>query len=311
MTPLVILTGPTAVGKTGLSIALAKAIGAEIINADSMQVYRGMDIGSAKITEAEMRGVPHHLIDILDPTQDFSVYDFQQQAKAAVADICSRGKIPLLVGGTGFYIQALLKDVDFNEEAVDDGYRSMLQELAAKEPGKLHQMLARTDPEAAAAIHPNNLKRIMRALEFARVNGSAISAHNREQMEKPSPYLSAYFVLERDRAGLYARIDARVDRMMEEGLLEETKRLKAAGLREGMTAAHGLGYRELLQYLDGVLDLEEAVRLIKQNTRHYAKRQLTWFRREKDVTWLDADRFSEQELLEQIQKILIGKKILL
>ena len=311
MTPLVILTGPTAVGKTGLSIALAKAIGAEIINADSMQVYRGMDIGSAKISPGEMDGVPHHLIDILDPDQDFSVYDFQQAAKAAITEIRGRGRIPLLVGGTGFYIQALLKDVDFNEEAVDEAYRKELQELAAEDPLKLHQMLSETDPEAAAQIHPNNLKRVMRALEFARVNGSSISEHNREQKSKPSPYNYAYFVLERDRAELYRRIDARVDQMMEEGLLQETTRLKEEGLREGMTAAHGLGYRELLQYLEGGLDLEEAVRLIKQNTRHYAKRQLTWFRREPDVIRLDADRYSQEELLEQIQKILMGKKILL
>ena len=311
MIPLVILTGPTAVGKTGLSIALAKAIGAEIINADSMQVYRGLDIGSAKITPEEMEGVPHHLIDILEPTQDFSVYDFQQAAKASIQDITGRGKIPLLVGGTGFYIQALLKDVDFNEEAVDGDYRAMLQRLAEEEPLKLHQMLQEIDPAAAAKIHPNNLKRVMRALEFARVNGSAISEHNRQQKNKPSPYNFAYFVLERDRALLYARIDARVDAMMEAGLLEETERLRAEGLKEGMTAAHGLGYRELLRYLEGECTLEEAVRLIKQNTRHYAKRQLTWFRREPDVIRLDADRFTDGELLGQIQKILMGKKILL
>ena len=311
MTPLVILTGPTAVGKTGLSIALAKAIDGEIINADSMQVYRGMDIGSAKIRPEEMDGVPHHLIDILEPTQDFSVYDFQKAAKAAIGDIRSRGKIPLLVGGTGFYIQALLKDVDFNEEAVDEDYRASLQKLAEEQPEKLHRMLAEADPEAAAEIHPNNLKRVMRALEFVRVNGSAISAHNREQKSKASPYNFAYFVLDRDRAELYRRIDARVDRMMEEGLLQETIRLKEAGLREGMTAAHGLGYRELLQYLDGAMDLEEALRLIKQNTRHYAKRQLTWFRREPEVIRLEADRYSQEELLQQIQKILMGKQILL
>ena len=311
MTPLVILTGPTAVGKTGLSIALAKAIGGEIINADSMQVYRGMDIGSAKIRPEEMDGVPHHLIDILEPTQDFSVYDFQQAAKAAIGDIRSRGRIPLLVGGTGFYIQALLKDVDFNEEAVDEDYRASLQKLAEEQPEKLHRMLTEADPEAAAEIHPNNLKRVMRALEFVRVNASAISAHNREQKSKASPYNFAYFVLDRDRAELYRRIDARVDRRMEEGLLQETIRLKEAGLREGMTAAHGLGYRELLQYLDGAMDLEEALRLIKQNTRHYAKRQLTWFRREPEVIRLEADRYSQEELLQQIQKILMGKQILL
>ena len=311
MTPLVILTGPTAVGKTGLSIALAKAIGAEIINADSMQVYRGMDIGSAKITADEMQGVPHHLIDILEPSQDFSVYEFQKAAKAAVGDILSRGRIPLLVGGTGFYIQALLRDVDFNEEAVDESYRNELLQLAEKAPQELHNRLALVDPEAAADIHPNNLKRIMRALEFARVNGSAISDHNREQKNRPSPYNFACFVLTRDRAELYERIDARVDRMMEQGLLKETELLKAAGLQAGMTAAHGLGYRELLQYLDGAISLEEAVRLIKQNTRHYAKRQLTWFRREPYVTWLDADRHSQQELLTEIQKILMGKKITL
>ena len=309
MTPLVILTGPTAVGKTGLSIALARAIGAEIINADSMQVYRGMDIGSAKITPEEQEGVPHHLIDILDPTQDFSVYDFVRCAKAAVADIVSRGRIPLIVGGTGFYIQALLKDVDFNEEKADGAFRAELASLAASDPAALHAMLQEADPQAAAEIHPNNLKRVMRALEFVHVNGSAISAHNREQKSKPSPYRFAYFVLDRDRGELYERINARVDRMMADGLLAETERLKAQGLREGMTAAHGLGYRELLTFLDGGTDLNEAVRLIKQNTRHYAKRQLTWFRREPDVIRLDADRFSSEELLAQIQKILMEKGI--
>ena len=310
MKPLVILTGPTAVGKTGLSVALAKAIGAEIVNADSMQVYRGMDVGSAKITEAERDGVAHHLINILESTQDFSVYEFVQYAGAAVADITARGKIPLLVGGTGFYIQALLKDVDFNEEKVDAAYREELQRLAAQDPPALHRLLQQTDPQAAEEIHPNNLKRIMRALEFAHVNGSAISAHNAQQKQKPSPYNYAYFVLDRDREELYARINARVDKMMEDGLLDETKRLKAQGLKEGMTAAHGLGYRELLSYLDGAYSLEEAVRLIKQNTRHYAKRQLTWFRREPDVIRLDAGRCTKEELLRMIQKILMEKGIL-
>ncbi len=310
MNELVILTGPTAVGKTGLSIRLAKELGGEIINADSMQVYKYMDIGSAKIKEDKMQGIRHHLLDMIEPTDYFSVYEFVQYAKAALDDIYSRRRLPILVGGTGFYIQALLKDVDFSEETVDDEYRRFLENTVSEGgPAALHGLLEEADPEAAAVIHANNVKRVMRALEYQHMNNAPISAHNEAQKQKPSPYNYAYFVLDRPRELLYERIDRRVDQMLEEGLLQETVRLREMGLQPQHTAAHGLGYRELLGYLDGLYDLEEAVRLIKRNTRHYAKRQLTWFRREKDVVTLDAETSSEDELFCTVNKILIRKGI--
>ena len=311
MRPLVILSGATAVGKTGLSVELAKRIGAEIISADSLQVYRHLDIGSAKIRPEEMQGVPHHLIDCFDPDFDFNVTVFQREAKKAVEDIHRRGKIPLITGGTGFYIQSVLYDIDFNETASDPAYRRELAEYAAKEgAAALHERLSEVDPEAAEMIHENNLHRVIRALEFYRTAGEPISEHNRREARKTSPYDFAYFVLDRSREALYAEIDHRVDRMMEEGLLDEVRKLKEMGCTPEMTSMQGLGYRELLGFLNGETDLPEAVRLIKQNTRHYAKRQLTWFRREKDVIWLSAEGRTREELIADIQKRLMIKGIL-
>lgn len=311
--PLVILTGPTAVGKTKLSIALAKAIGGEIISADSMQVYRRMDIGSAKVRPEEMEGVPHYLIDVLEPAEEFHVVRFQQMAKEALRQIRANGHIPIVAGGTGFYIQALLYDIDFTENKAQTGIRAELEELAAREGAeKLHELLAREDPKAAEEIHPHNVKRVIRALEFYRLTGTRISGHNEEQKAKESPYHFAYFVLNDDRARLYERIDARVDQMMEAGLLQEVERLKAEGLRRGMVSMQGLGYKELLSYLDGECSLEEAVRVLKRDTRHFAKRQLTWFRRERDVIWLDRQRFGcdDGAILEEMLRILKEKEIL-
>lgn len=286
--PLIILAGPTAVGKTAASIRLAKAIGAEIISADSMQVYRHMDIGSAKIRLEEMEGVPHHLIDVLEPEEEFNVVRFQQMAKAAAEEIYAKGKIPLVAGGTGFYIQALLYDIDFTENDGDTSYRRSLEKTAEEKGGEyLHAMLREADPKAAEEIHPHNIKRMIRALEFHHQTGGKISEHNEAEREKSSPYDFAYFVLTDERSRLYERIDRRVDKMMEEGLLEEVRYLKERGVKRESTAMQGLGYKELYAYLDGECTLEEAVRIIKRDTRHFAKRQLTWFKRERDVIWAD------------------------
>ena len=286
--PMIILAGPTAVGKTAASIRLAKAVGGEIISADSMQVYRHMDIGSAKIRPEEMEGVPHYLVDVLEPEEDFNVVRFQQMAKAAAEEIYSRGRIPIAAGGTGFYIQALLYDIDFKENDGDSSFRRELEKTAEEKGGEyLHALLQEADPEAALQIHPHNIKRMIRALEFHHQTGGKISEHNETEREKESPYNFAYFVLTDDRSRLYDRIDRRVDLMMEEGLLDEVRFLKERGVRRDSTAMQGLGYKELYAFLDGEYPLEEAVRIIKRDTRHFAKRQLTWFKRERDVIWAD------------------------
>lgn len=294
--PLIVLTGPTAVGKTSLSIALAKAVNGEIISADSMQVYQKMDIGSAKIRPEEMDGVKHYLVDVLDPKEDFHIVKFQQMAKNAMEKIYAKGKIPMLVGGTGFYIQAVTKDIDFTQARQEDSYRKDL-ELLAEEKGSeyLHEMLKKVDPKSAEVIHAHNVKRVIRALEFYHQNRTPISAHNEEQKQNESPYALAYFVLNMPRELLYQRIDLRVDQMLEEGLLEEVKALQKEGCHRGMVSMQGLGYKEILAYLEGEYPLEEAVRILKRDTRHFAKRQLTWFRRESEVVWVDKDRFNYEE----------------
>lgn len=290
--PLVVLTGPTAVGKTKLSIELAKAVDGEIISADSMQVYRHMDIGSAKITKEEMQGVPHHLIDVLEPTEDFNVVIFQQKCKECMAGIYERGHIPILTGGTGFYIQAVLKDIDFTENEENTAYRETLEALAEeKGAGALHEMLKAVDPASAEAIHANNIKRTIRALEYYHLTGERISEHNEQEREKGSAYRSCYFVLTDERSRLYERIDRRVEEMLAAGLVHEVEKLKAMGCHSGQVSMQGLGYKEILSFLHGECTLEEAVYLIKRDTRHFAKRQLTWFRREKDVIWIDKKDF--------------------
>lgn len=311
--PLVILTGPTAVGKTGFSIGLAEAIGGEIISADSMQVYRGMDIGSAKIKPEEMHGVPHHLIDVLDPDEEFHVVLFQKMAKRAIEEIYSRQKIPILVGGTGFYIQAVLYDIDFAADGGDEDYREELRRQARENgAGYLHEKLARVDPEYAAQVHANNQKKVIRALEFYHLTGRKLSGHNVEQAGKDSPYHFAYFVLNDERANIYKRIGKRVDQMMEEGLVEEVKSLKAKGYMRDMVSMQGLGYKEILDYLDGRTSLSEAVEIIKRDTRHFAKRQITWFKRERDTCWLDKDKFGydEERMLKAALDILSGRGII-
>lgn len=294
--PLIVLTGPTAAGKTKLSISLAKAVNGEIISADSMQVYKYMDIGSAKIRPEEMQGVPHYLVDVLSPKEEFHIVKFQQMAKSAMEEIYAKGKIPILVGGTGFYIQAVTRDIDFTSASSEDAYRRELEQLYQEKGADfLHQMLKEVDEKSAKEIHPNNVKRVIRALEFYHQNKIPISSHNARERQKPSPYNLAYFVLNVPRELLYNRIDARVDEMMEAGLTEEVIRLKEMGCHRGMVSMQGLGYKEILSYLDGEYPLEEAVRVIKRDTRHFAKRQLTWFKREEDVIWVNKNEFSYEE----------------
>lgn len=291
--PLVILTGPTAVGKSELSIGLARKVGGEIISADSMQVYRRMDIGSAKIMPQQMGGIPHHLIDIMEPTEEFNVVAFQQLAKQAMKEIYGRGHIPILVGGTGFYIQAVLYDIDFTENDEDTALRGELEEIAKKQGcGVLYEQLRRIDPESCETIHANNVKRVIRAIEFYKKTGIKISEHNKKQRQNDSPYKFAYFVLSDDRARLYSRIETRIDAMLEQGLVDEVSRLAKQGCTRDMVSMHGLGYKEILDYLDGHMTLEEAVYRMKRDTRHFAKRQLTWFRRERDVIWVDKQEFA-------------------
>ena len=301
--PLIILTGPTAVGKTKLSIELAKAVNGEIISADSMQVYKHMDIGSAKIKKEEMCGVPHHLIDVLEPDEEFHVVRFQEMAKQAMEEIYAKGKVPILAGGTGFYIQAVVKDIDFSKESEKSPVREELEELAEEKGCEyLHERLQQVDPKSAEKIHANNVKRVIRALEYFELTGKPISLHNEEEAAKESPYNVAYFVLNDVRKRLYERIDARVDAMLQEGLVEEVSGLAKKGYTKDMVSMQGLGYKEILSYLDGSYTLDEAVYILKRDTRHFAKRQLTWFKREKDVIWVNKQDFhyEENEILNYI-----------
>ncbi len=295
---LIVLTGPTAVGKSKLSIELAKKIGGEIISADSMQVYKYMNIGTDKICKEAMGGIPHHLIDFLEPTEDFNVFLFQKLVKEAIEDISSRGKVPIIVGGTGFYIQAVLYDIDFTETDEDDSYRKELEERVKSGEGyALFEELKLVDPASCKIIHENNSKRVIRALEYYHKTGKPISEHNEEQHNRTSPYDFRYFVLTDERNTLYSRIDKRVDMMIEDGLVDEVKSLEKYNIPRDATSMQSLGYREILGYLDGDYDLERAIYLIKLNTRHFAKRQLTWFRREKDVIWIDKNSFGHDDEL--------------
>ena len=311
--PLIILSGPTAVGKTALSIDLAKRINGAIISADSMQVYKYMDIGSAKIMPNEMDGVKHYLIDKLEPSDEFNIVVFQQKAKAALEEIYANGQIPIVAGGTGFYIQALLYDIDFENQDCNEEFRAELERIA-KEQGNevLHERLREIDPVSAEKIHANNVKRVIRALEFYHLTGKPISEHNEAEQQKESPYNFAYFVLTDDRDNLYKRIDMRVDIMLENGLVKEVQKLKDMGYHRDMVSMQGLGYKEILDYLDGKCSLDEAVYVLKRETRHFAKRQLTWFRRERDVIWLDKQKYNydEKTILEDMCRILNTKGII-
>ena len=294
--PLVILTGPTAVGKTEISIKLAKAINGEIISADSIQVYKHFDIGSAKVTKEEMDGVKHYLIDVLEPDEEFNIYVFKKLALEAMEEIYAKGKIPIIAGGTGFYIQALLYDIEFAEEEGDKTYRHMLEKKAEEEGVTvIHNMLKEVDPVADDEIHENNLKRVIRALEYYHETGMCISDHNKEQRQKESPYNFRYYVLNMDREKLYNRINLRVDIMAENGLVDEVKKLKEMGYGKELNSMQGIGYKEIYDYVDGVYDYDTAIETLKKNTRNFAKRQITWFKREKEVVWLNHEEFDNDK----------------
>ena len=275
-----IVTGPTAVGKSDFAIRLANELDGEVISADSMQVYRFMDIGTAKVMMHERGGVAHHLIDIIDPDESFSVAIFARLARAAISDVAARGKMPIICGGAGFYINALLYAADMDcDTSADEGYRDELYALAKRDGNfVLHNMLQQIDAESAAAIPANNVKRVVRALEFYKLNGRPISAHNRAQRAKGAAFNAEMHIMTEDRARLYTRIDARVDKMITSGLVEEVESLLSRGYAPSLVSMQGIGYKEVAAYLLGKVDKETAILKVKQNSRRYAKRQLTWIR---------------------------------
>ena len=305
MKDLIVLTGPTAVGKTSLSIALAKAVGGEIISADSMQVYNYMNIGTAKITEEEKCGIPHFLIDELEPDEEFNVTIFKNKVMGYIKDIKSRGKVPIIVGGTGFYIQSVIYDINFNEYGDDSNVRKKYEAMAETiGKSELHKKLALVDREYADSVSENNVKKVVRALTFFEMTGEKLSEHNKRERERRSPFDFAYFVLTMDRKKLYERIDKRVDLMFDMGLVDEVKALMAKGYDKSLVSMQGIGYKEVIDYLNGRTSLEECIDIIKRDTRHFAKRQLTWFKREKVVTYIDKDEFgTEDKCLKEMLRV--------
>ena len=305
MKDLIVLTGPTAVGKTSLSIDLAKAVDGEIISADSMQVYKYMNIGTAKITEEEKCGIPHFLIDELEPDEEFNVTIFKNKVMGYIKDIKSRGKVPIIVGGTGFYIQSVIYDINFNEYGDDSNVRKKYEAMAETlGKSELHKKLALVDREYADSVSENNVKKVVRALTFFEMTGEKLSEHNKRERERSSPFDFAYFVLTMDRKKLYERIDKRVDLMFDMGLVDEVKALMAKGYDKSLVSMQGIGYKEVIDYLNGKTSLEECIDIIKRDTRHFAKRQLTWFKREKVVTYIDKDEFvSEDKCLKEILRV--------
>ena len=302
---LFILAGPTAVGKTDISIKIAQRLGGEIISADSMQIYRYMDIGSAKVSPDEMRGVPHHMIDIVEPDQSFNVSEFKKLAEEKIEEISSRNGLPMVVGGTGLYINSLICSYDFTEAGTDQEYREHLTGLAeSKGKEYVHGMLEDIDRGSYERLYPNDLKRVIRALEVYRLTGVTITEYNSNRQEYVCPYNLEYYVLTMDRASLYSRINLRVDIMMKNGLVEEVESLRARGYNADMQSMKGIGYKEILYYLEGKISLEEAVELIKKGSRNYAKRQLTWFRKDPRVKWINKDEFdSDDEIVEHIVNV--------
>lgn len=295
--PLVVITGPTGVGKTDLSIMLAKKINGEIISADSIQVYKYMDIGSAKIMPEEMDGITHYLVDCIYPDEEFNIYVFKKMALLAMEEIYNKGKIPIIVGGTGFYIQSIIYDIEFKEEENEidsqNEIRKKYEDLAKLHGNSyVHNILRDIDPDSADAIHENNLKRVIRAIEYYENTNELMSVHNKRESEKESPYDFNYFVLNRDRDLLYKRINYRVDKMLEAGLVEEVRKLLSMGYDRNLVSMQGLGYKEIVSYLSDEISLDEAVEIIKRDTRRFAKRQLTWFRREKNVTMINYEDYN-------------------
>jgi len=297
--PLIIIAGPTASGKTRLSVEIAKEINGEIISADSMQVYRGMDIGTAKIRKEEMQGIKHYLIDEFEPWEEFNVAIFKEKCDKYIQEIYSHNKIPVIAGGTGFYIQAVLYNINFKETATDEAYRKKLWHFASIHGAEaLHKELARIDKVSSETIHPNNIKRVIRAMEYYNQTGTPISQHNEEERQKEAAYLSKYFVLNLPREVLYNRINQRVDIMRKEGLEDEVRALMAKGCTKDMVSMQGIGYKEIIDAITSNEPAIDAFDKIKQETRHFAKRQITWFKREKNTNWIEKEQFaSEQELV--------------
>ncbi|GAE24346.1 tRNA delta(2)-isopentenylpyrophosphate transferase [Halalkalibacter wakoensis JCM 9140] len=303
---LIVIVGPTAVGKTALSINLAKKYQGEVISGDSMQVYKGMDIGTAKVTVAEQEGVPHHLIDILHPKDSFSVADFQERCIPLISQMNQEGKVPMLVGGTGLYVNAITKKYQFDEIPTDVEYRTELEQLAEKVGNEsLHNKLKEVDPKSAEHIHPNNVRRVIRALEVTHVTGIPFSEQQNDEQSE-SPYSLAFIGLTMERDMLYERINKRVDLMMEQGLLHEAKSLYESGVRN-CQSVQAIGYKELYHYFEGHCSLEEAIMMLKQNSRRYAKRQLTWFRNKTDATWFDTTKGLNDQTFEEICNFIEGK----
>lgn len=295
--PLIVVAGPTASGKTSLAIEIAKNMNGEIVSADSMQIYKYMDIGTAKPTSDEQAMCKHHLIDFAEPDCDFSVADYTRLAHRTIADIVSRGKTPVMCGGTGLYINSVVNDIDFDEEENNCEIRRELNEFAEKNGAEaLYEMLCKIDSEAAANMHKNNVKRVIRAIEYYRLTGEKISEHNKRTQEKVSRYSPVMFMINHERSLLYERINKRVDIMMDEGLLEEVQKLRSMGFSRSLNSMQGIGYKEFLAYIDGECSLSEAVEVIKQNSRRYAKRQLTWFRREERINLLSAENAAEEAI---------------
>jgi len=305
---LLVLIGPTAVGKTSLSLHIAKAWNAEIISGDSMQVYRGMDIGTAKLPLDEREGIPHHMIDICEPEHPFSAAEFQDRCRSLIRDIDSRGKLPFLVGGTGLYVESLCYEYEFAAAGSDEAFRKDMQRYAeASGADALHAKLREVDPASAERLHPNDRRRVIRALEIHHLTGETMSSQL-EGQKKRSPYELCIVGLTMDRQKLYDRVDLRVDLMMAEGLEDEVRRLLERGVPESAVSMQGLGYKELVPYIKGERSLEEAVYLLKRDTRHFAKRQLSWFRHMKDIAWVDAGDASNFVVMrDAIHAIIAGK----
>ncbi len=293
---LVILLGPTAIGKTDLSLSLAKKLKGEIISCDSMQIYKYMDIGSAKVSKDEQLQVTHHMVDIVYPEEEFTVADFKEQAKSIIRDLNAKGKLPIVTGGTGLYINSLVYELNFTRAEADYGLRKELEDLAAdKGVGEVHKILESIDPPSAKKLHPNDLKRVIRAIEIYRQSGVTMSEYNKNFRTEVEDYNLSMIGLTMDRQKLYQRINKRVDKMMDDGLIEEVQFLLSKGYTKDLVSMQGIGYKELIDHLEGNMSLEETIDLIKKKSRNYAKRQLTWFRRDPRIKWFNKDAYDNEE----------------
>ncbi|MFP4016361.1 MAG: tRNA (adenosine(37)-N6)-dimethylallyltransferase MiaA [Halanaerobiales bacterium] len=303
--PLVVILGPTAAGKTELSLKIAEEINGEIISADSMQIYRMMDIGTAKASKEEQQRIKHHLIDIVNPDQEFSVADYQEKVDKLIPEIIARGSLPILVGGTGLYIKAIIEGFLFPEMNTNMELRKQLEKEASKHGNEyVHDKLRKIDKELAEKLHPNDLRRVIRGIEVYHETGHTVTYYKEKQAETPARYNALKIGLTRERDILYQRINQRVDKMIEEGLIKEVNSLLESGYDIGTTALQGLGYKEILRYLDNEYSLDEAVRILKRDTRHFAKRQLTWFRRDNSIHWFDLSEMDQSTVFKEITSLI-------